>query len=191
MFFKKKEEAFFERMEEKLKNLEDGIAAGNRQSEELTEKIGRLQTTVQKHDMAMEDLLEEWEEKRSDEKEVKERFRELEQNESRLLALFETYQEQFWSLKRFADTKDQAWSDQIALMEQSLDRCRRLCGIDVIDRCGEMVDYDLHEVIQITETKDAEQDRRVADIYGCGYLYRGKVKKKAKVAVYQMTGQEK
>ena len=30
MFFKKKEEAFFERMEEKLKNLEDGIAAGNR-----------------------------------------------------------------------------------------------------------------------------------------------------------------
>ena len=49
MFFKKKEEAFFERMEEKLKNLEDGIAAGNRQSEELTEKIGRLQTTVQKH----------------------------------------------------------------------------------------------------------------------------------------------
>ena len=90
MFFKKKEEAFFERMEEKLKNLEDGIAAGNRQSEELTEKIGRLQTTVQKHDMAMEDLLEEWEEKRSDEKEVKERFRELEKNESRLLALFET-----------------------------------------------------------------------------------------------------
>ena len=53
-----------------------------------------------------------------------------------------------------------------------------------------MVDYDLHDVIQITETKDAEQDRRVADIYGCGYLYRGKVKKKARVAVYQMTGQE-
>lgn len=190
MFFKKKEEIAFVRMEENLKSLKDGITAGNRQLEDLTEKFSRMQTAVQKHDMAMEDLLEEWEERRSDENGVKERFRALEQNESCLLALFEAYQEQFWSLKRLADTKDEVWSAQIALMEQKLDRCRRLCGIDVIDRCGETVDYDLHEVIQTTETRDADQDKRVADIYCCGYLYKGKVKKKARVAVYRMTGQE-
>ena len=60
MFFKKKEEIVFGRIEEKLKSLKDGITAGNRQLEDLTEKIGRMQTAVQKHDMAMEDLLEEW-----------------------------------------------------------------------------------------------------------------------------------
>ena len=62
MFFKKKEEAAFGRLEEKMKSLEDSIASENRQFADLTEKISRLQTTVQKHDMAMEDLLEEWEE---------------------------------------------------------------------------------------------------------------------------------
>lgn len=190
MFFKKKEEAAFGRLEEKMKSLEDSIASENRQFADLTEKISRLQTTVQKHDMAMEDLLEEWEERRSDEKEVKERSREQEQNEHRLLALFEAYQEQFWSLRRFANTKDEAWSAQMDLMEQNLDHCRRLCGIDMIDKCGEIVDCDLHEVIQTTETKDADKDRRIATVYGCGYLYKGKVKKKARVAVYRMAGQE-
>lgn len=190
MFFRKKEEEAFKQIQEKLKSLEAGIAAGNKQFDGMNENISRLQTMVQKHDMAMEDLLEEWEERRSDEEEVRERFRVQKQNEDHLLALFEGYQEQFWNLKRFADSKDEVWSEQIALMEQNLDRCRRLCEINVIGVCGEIVDYDLHEVIQIMETDDSDKNGQIAEVYSCGYLYKGKVKKKARVAAYRKLSQE-
>lgn len=190
MLFKRKKDETLRRIEEQLKILEDGITTKNGQFETLDKNITRLQTTVLKHDMAMEDLLDEWEQRRSDEEEVKERFREQEQNERHLLALFEAYQEQFWNLRRFADTKDEAWSAQISLMEQNLDHHRRLCGIDVIGTCGNKVDYDLHEVIETMETEDSGKDRQVAHVYECGYLYKGKVKKKARVAAYRAVTQE-
>ena len=46
------------------------------------------------------------------------------------------------------------------------------------------MDYDLHEVIEVMDTALPEQDRRIADVYHVGYLYQGKVRTKAKVAVY-------
>lgn len=184
MFLKKWEEAF-QRLEGKLQTLEEGIASGNRQSEELGEKLAQLQTAVKKNDMAMEDLLEEWSERQSDEREIRERFRECEQREERLLQLFEAYQEQFFSLKRFAKGKDEAWAAQIALMEKSLERCRQSCGIDVIETCDTEVNYDLHEVIETVNTEDAARDGIIADVYRCGYRYGGKVRKKAQVSAYK------
>lgn len=170
------------RLEEAGRQLQDG----NRQLTEMKEEIGRLRASVQKHDMAIEDLLDEWSERSSDEADVRKRLQEGERSEACLLNLFEAYQEQFWGMRRFAEGKDSELAGQLTLMEQSLLNVRQMCGISIIQEVGVAVNYDLHEAIQIVDTTDPGLDGIVAMIYSCGYLYKGKVKKKAKVAVYRL-----
>lgn len=184
MFFKKKDEEILKKLDGKFQALERGIAASRGQLEDFGQNISKLQAAVQKHDMAIEDLIEEWEEKRSDEQETKEQFQALWKGEQCFLDLFEAYQEQFWNLKRFAEGKDETWASQIGLMERNLEHFRQLCGITVIGEYGARINYDLHEVLETVEAKDSALDKTVAAIYSCGYLYKGKVKKKARVAAY-------
>ena len=89
-----------------------------------------------------------------------------------------------WNMKRFAGRKDETWAAQIALMEQKLEHCRQMCGISIIEKCGVEVDYDLHEVIEVRTTAEPNKDRLIAEIIDWGYLYKGKVKKRAQVTVY-------
>ena len=163
--------------EELLQRLESSL-------EGIGQDIGRFQTAVQKHDMAIEDLLEEWEEKESEKDSIRKRMMEYEQSENLLLDLFVCYQEQMWNMKRFAGRKDETWAAQIALMEQKLEHCRQMCGISIIEKCGVEVDYDLHEVIEVKTTAEPNKDRLIAEIIDWGYLYKGKVKKRAQVTVY-------
>lgn len=210
MFFKnKQQETFLRQLDKQLRSFEQKLSATNKQLDSLEETASRLDTglnqkltdldsgisqqltgfhsTIQKHDMALEDLLDEWEERQSYEQSVQEQLKGMEQTETQLLALIEAFQEQFWSLKRFAkSSQDTALSDQVALMEQSLERSRRLCGIHVIQECGEDVDYDLHEIVEAVETDDPSLDKKIADIYRCGYIYKGTVKKKAQAAAYRL-----
>lgn len=191
MFFKSREKddrlknELIQSMEEKFQSLNQEISESSSRLEELNRKVGQLQLSVQKHDMSIEDLLEEWEDRRSDEADVRARFQEGERSENLLLKVFEAYQEQFWNLKRFADTADSEWAGQLALMEKNLQHDRQLCGISIIGECGIEINYDLHEVIEVLDTTDDRLDGVVAAVYSCGYLYKGKVKKKARVGVYR------
>lgn len=151
----------------------------------LSQDLQKLQVDVHRHDMAIEDLLDEWAEKKSDEDSAAARLREASQTEHLLLDLFEAYQEQFWNLKHFAASKDEAWTSQIALMEQALEHYQRSCAISLINECGVSVDYDLHDIIEATDTSDPALDKKIAEIYRCGYLYKGKVRKKAQAAAYR------
>lgn len=213
MFFHyKTKETYAAKLESRLRELERRVCTGSSQITDLKQtvsqlhanlhqhqekldaehsqnhaKLDGLHTVIQKHDMALEDLLDEWSEKKSDEQEIRERFHAYEQQETRLLQLFETFQEHFSSLKRFAGSKDPAWSAQIALMEQTLDQHRRLCGISVIQECGVAVNYDLHEIVEAIDTDDPNLDQKIADIYRLGYIYKGTVKKKAQAAAYRLT----
>ena len=146
--------------------------------------LDQLQRTVREQGMSIEDLLEEWSGRNTAEEELRTRLNECEDRERHLLALFEAYQEQIRNLKRFAEGRDGEWAAQIGLMEQSLEHHRQMCGISLTGECGSTVDYDLHEVIEVIDTALPEQDRRIADVYHVGYLYQGKVRTKAKVAVY-------
>lgn len=190
MFFKKKDKEFTTWLKERFHKLETGIAGGNRQLADLNGNMEQFRSALQKHDMAIEDLLDEWAEKKSEEKDIKERFREYEQNECRLLELFEVYQDQLWDMKRFAGTKDDAWASQITLMEDNLKHYLRLCGIDIINECGVEADYSLYEVIKAVDTTDSGKDGQIAEVYRCGYLYKGKVKRKAQAAAYKRSEQE-
>lgn len=198
MFFnRKKQEEFFGKLEEKFHLLEDGLQQSKKEAAEkssqweiISQNVTTLQSVIQKHDMAIEDLLEEWEEKRSDEELVQKQLSEYSKSEQQLLELFEAYQEQFFNLKRFAGAKDPAWTEQIALMEKALRHCQQLCGICIIEECGTEVDYDLHEVIEAVSTADSSKDKTIAAIYRCGYIYKGKVKRKAQVGAYRFETKE-
>ena len=192
MFFRKKElEEFLTRIEKRFEILEEKFqkqetSATDKQLEEMCQQIGGLKTAVQKHDMAIEDLLEEWEEKSSDEEDIKKRFRQSEQTEQELLGLFEAYYDQFFSLKRFAQTDNGALASQIELMEKTLEQVRQKCGINMVGEHGEAVDYELHEVVEAIDTTNPNQDKTVAEIYRQGYIYKGTIRKKAQVSAYRM-----
>lgn len=202
MFFKNKTETLLKELEEKFQTLDQKITTGNHQVNEvnqtittgnhqineMNQTIKQLQTIVQKHDMAIEDLLDEWNEKESEENSVKEQIQEYKNNERHLLELFEVYEEQFFSIKRFAiNTKEEAFTEQLSLMKKNLEHYQKLCGITIIEQCGVEVDYDLHEVLEVIDTHDPSKDKIIADIYRYGYLYKGKVMKKAQVAAYHIT----
>ena len=189
MFLKNKNEGWIKRLEEKIQMLAGNAEGESRQLEEMNRNIGKLKMEMNKHNMELEDMLEEWSEMRSEEKDIKAQFREYEQGESRLLELFDAYQEQIWNLKRFAEMKDEAWSAQISLMEKNLEHHRKLCGISIIGEYERVeVDYDLHEVIETVDTGEQDKDKQIVRMYSSGYIYKGVVKKKAKVAAYHYVG---
>lgn len=188
MFFTKYHDALLKRLEMLLRALEQNAAEQkvqlDTQLKEINQNITKFQSSVDKQDMAVEDLIEEWNEKQSDTEHVKEQFREHAQQERRLLDLFEAYQEQFWNLKRFAEGKDGALTGQLSLMEKNMEHYRQLCGITLIGECGSEVNYDLYEALEKVDTQEKEKDKLIAEVYRSGYLYKGKVMKKAQAAVY-------
>lgn len=186
MFGKNKYTQQIIRLEEKISALEQDVANGNAQHADIGRSLDQLCRSVREQGMSVEDLLEEWNEKKSSEDSGREKLRQCAQDERNLLELFEAYQEQFWSMKRFADANDEAWAVQMGMMEKELERCRQRCGISVIGRCGETVDYDLHEVIEAVGADSPELDKKIADVYRCGYLYKGRVQRKAQVAAYSV-----
>ncbi len=152
----------------------------------LDRNIRQLQSDIRKHDMAVEDLLDEWEDQKTGRDSLQKHIQESSRTELLLLQLFESYQTQFWNLKHFASEKDSSWSEQIAFMEETLGQYRSSCQISMIQDCGVAVDYELHDVIDAVRTSDPALDKTVAGIYQCGYFYKGTVKKKARVSAYRL-----
>lgn len=174
-----------EKLDAKLDALTQRMLDENGKLAEVSGNLDKLQRLVQEQGMSIEDLLEEWSERTVLEDELRMQLREDEEEEQHLLQLFEAYQEQFHNLQRFARGRDEAWTAQIAMMERSLEHYRQACGISLIGECGTEVDYDMHEVIEAIETAQPDQDRKIADVYRGGYLYKGKIKRKAQVAAYK------
>ena len=189
MFWKNKNTERITELEEKLDAKLDALTQRmldeNGKLAEVSGNLDKLQRLVQEQGMSIEDLLEEWSERTVLEDELRTQLREGEEEEQHLLQLFEAYQEQFHNLQRFARGRDEAWTAQIAMMERSLEHYRQACGISLIGECGTEVDYDMHEVIEAIETAQPDQDRKIADVYRGGYLYKGKIKRKAQVAAYK------
>ena len=173
-----------EKLEARLEVLGQKLSDGNARLSDTARNLEQLQRSVREQGMSVEDLLEEWNGRNAAEEELRAQLRECADKERHLLELFEAYQEQLRSLRRFADGKDEEWVAQIAMMERGLEHYRQMCGITLIGECGAEVDYDLHEVIETVDTAMPDRDRKIADVYRSGYLYQGKVRRKAQVAVY-------
>jgi molecular chaperone GrpE (heat shock protein) len=177
------------RIEEQLAHQEDSLREIATAREAVQNQLESLDKQISKHDMAIENLLDEMQEAQENDDSARAAAEEQRRNQENLLALIASYQEQFWQIRRFFGEKDEAWSEQLALMEQTLENARIHCGITAIDQVGAPVDYALHEVIDLTDSDTC--DKTVAEIYSPGYLYQGKVMKKAKIAAYRKTSAQK
>ena len=215
MFFRSKITALLNQIDEKLtglaqklsdaetsgdsiRNLEESSANALEKLREETEKLAAKQN---RHDMALEDMLDIWDEKSAEvdeaitvlkgswQKETKEQLEAAKSQEQNLLALIEAYQlqmDQFWHL--LGD--DETWGRQLELIRQKLEVRERQAGICIVGREGEAVDLKAHEVLDVVPTTEESLSATVAAVYESGLLYKGEVCRKAKVSAYRYEAEQ-
>lgn len=158
------------------------------------QKLDDMRSAASKHEMAIEDMLESWEEWQEKLRDQEARQAEREKTdaaaflrrEKALVKLLMDYHDQFFALRRAAEEAgNAAWSRQFSASMDSLSEGLALAGVQMIDQPGAAFSYALHEAIEAVETPDQALDMRVARVYSCGYVYQGNVLRKAKTAVYR------
>lgn len=192
MFFGKRKsieadtQELMKQVETRLDKVSEGLEEGKIIQEQAIKTLEGFGANLKRHDMSLEDLLDEWSGRRSDEKEIKQQIRNLKDTEEKLLKLFEIYQEQFWAIHHMASDLGNEWEKQMELIVHNTENQMRLCGICPVDaEVEKKVDYAVHEVLEVIETQDSQKDQTVAAVYRPGYVYQGSVRKKAQVAAFR------
>lgn len=183
--------------EELLSRMEE---AQSKSKQELSEKLSALSASVNRHDLAIADLLDSWEElqeKSRDEallretelyEQARSQLRHSEESEKRLLNLaIACFDQLFWFRSILAQSENETWSRQLALAEERLSNDRLNTQLELVDKTLVPVNYELHEIIGIVETEREEFVSRVAEVCSCGYRYQGRIIRKAKVTVFQLS----
>lgn len=181
----RKEEQFRKSVQEQLRELLDEKEKNQGLLDALATEVKQTGADVRRHDMALEDFLESLEEQQEEERVSRERIRALEQEQEALLQLLDVYQEQVWNMRRYAGGHDLAWIPQLDLVQNTVKGKMIPCGIVLIEEAGAKVDYLLHEVIEARDTAEEARAQTVAEVYRPGCIYKGSVRRKAKVAAYR------
>ena len=196
-----------QRVEQRLSRIEAALVEAERREKDaegaLGQRFQKLHAAVGQHDMAIENLLDGWEELREERKEesaalldaldVQSRnaLQTAQRQEQALLALAMEYHDQLYSLRRAAARLGNAlWEKQFALAGEKLAEVRVGADIQVVGDAGIPVSYALHEVLDAVPTEDTELAGRVAEVYACGYVYQGKTLRRAKVSAYRLAETE-
>ena len=192
-----------ERLERIESSLETWYQAGAHHTDELWDDLKELRSAANQHDMAIEDLLDSWEEMQRKQRKENETLsdaltqtmererRQTAQRENNLLQLCMTAMEQLSALKRAADESgSEEWSRQLRLAEDKLRSASLPAGFQVIGDAGVPVDYSIHEVIDVCDAGNAEQENTVAEVLSNGYAYLGKILRKAKVSAFRKMAAE-
>ena len=180
-------------IEKRILSAENGRKAD---TENISARLSELSSAANRHDMAITDMLDTWEEWQESWREENAKLRaalseradamESIRRENTLLEITMACYDQLYALHRAA-AEDRAWERQFKLAEEKLSGKLLLADLQIVEDKDAPVDYDLHEVIGVVETADPKQAMRVADVYACGYAYRGKMVRKAKVTAFQQT----
>lgn len=188
-------------MQERLERLEAALLSMERENREsaeaLSARVSDLRGAANRHDMAIADMLDTWEEWREALRSelsgrYREEARESARRENALLETLVDFHDQFYALKRAAEQAgDHSWKRQLELAGEKMSGKYALADLQIIQAKDAPVNYDLHEVVSVEAAENRNQSMRVADVYTCGYAYRGKVIRKAKVAAFQWTEGEK
>lgn len=179
----KNEKGSIEEIRKEVQGIEKGVQEAGKEIRKEVQSIGK---EVSKHNMTLEDTLDGLEQQSEEEKENREQLFQLKKEQEQLLLLIGAYEEQIWNMKNFVGEYEETLGSQLELMQRALKGYQLPCGISMITEPEEKVDYQLHEVIEVIDTEEDERDQMVARIYSPGYLYKGRVVKKAKVAVYKV-----
>ena len=179
--------------------IQSFMGSSRQASEKLSSLIEKLADAANQHDMAIEDLLDSWEELQEKQEEenrslsaavVEEKDNQIHQAEKRESALLELIMEendQLFVLQRAAKSINAGdWVRQFRLTEEKLAARRMAAGLVVVSETNVPVNYAIHEVIDTIEAEDPEQNGRVAEVFSCGYVYMGKTLRKAKVSAFRL-----
>ena len=189
---------------ERLGALEDAASASAednaRSAEQVARRLAELSGAANRHDMAIEDLLDSWEELQ--EKQTQEaqslasalqeaaarEQKEARARETALLTALLSAHDQLFALQRAAaEAGAETWLRQLRLAEQKLEETRLPAGFQIVEQTGVPVNYAVHEVVRAVPTRDAARDRLIADVDARGYVYLGRVLRKARVSVWRLT----
>jgi len=177
--------------------LEETVNGVSGHIKELDEHQGELKKQVRRQSDSFEDLLEEIQAQREQQDCFNKEKREFQQKEHAMLALVVCCREQMELLRQriagdssMDEGRRRAWSQQFELMNQETARLMRPCGLEEVGTVGEAVDYEIHEVLSVTDTEDESKANLVAEVYSPGLLQAGHVVKKARVAAYKQKAKE-
>ena len=177
---------------------EDGKTCQN-----LLQSMDTLQANVRKHDVAIGDMLDTWEEWREDQAKQTEALASalhdrlaaeadaLRDRESGLVGALIAACDQFFVLRQAAESaSDEAWQRQLFLAESAVTQKALRAGLQVTGATGDAFSYDLHKPAEKVETDRPDQHMTIARVFSRGYLFHGRLQRKAQVAVYALTDAE-
>ena len=165
------------RLTEELADMKSQLIKSE-SSQEETGKLLRRQTET------INDFLDEMQEEREEEEEKGTALKAASDREKKLCELIGIYEEQLHLLEEQLVSSD-GWKDQICLMRQKRKQAGKLAQLQETGEEGEPFDYLLHEAVETADTEEEKQDSCIAKVYTPGFVYQGKVMRKAKVVVYR------
>ena len=182
---------------EKLSEIQQMCQGLDPVLKQISGRMDALEKSVGRHDIVLEDLsdtLSELREQETDalaalqnEQEANryERLRSREEKEERLLMLLMEYEGHLRTLESLL-SDNEAWEKQFEIIRKKIRSKSLSACVTLLGQEGESLDYEIHEVTDIRETKDQSLDRHVAQVYEAGYIYEGHTKK-ARVSVWKIT----
>lgn len=159
---------------------QDSLAVGTDRLESAVEK---LRSDVKHHNVAVEDMLESWEEFQGKQEELQKAISGM-AAQDRIVQLCIAYEQQIHNIRRMA-AEDPDWKKQLELIEGQLQPAREKAGFVVTGKKGEAADFSLHEVIMVQDTDKEDLNGRIESVYEPGICWQGQVYKKAKVCAWR------
>ena len=185
----------------KLEKLEESIITLAKRQEEqqaaVQQEMNHLGQEFRKHDLAISDMLDTWEEIREAQEEktedlqaellekTREEAEALREREDALTDALISCFDQIFDLSQAAEASgDGAWIRQLQLSENVMREKSLAAGLVITGNPGELFSYEIHEPVERLETDQADRHMTVARVYHRGYWLQGKMIRKARVAVY-------
>ncbi len=199
MFFKKQERLLDElngKIDTLQKQLESLASEGTGSTDiiKLSESFGKAEKQLSRQSASVEDLIDEFQEYRSEQEASAKTRAEAEKRERQLLKLAVLQREQFELMRNallegsgLTEEAKLSWSGQLSMMDRDASKAMALCGVQETGCEGEAFDASIHEILQVSPAPEQSLDGRVARVYSKGILYRGQMLKKAKVEVYRFS----
>lgn len=191
-FIKKRQESEKQNIETILKEymvqISEMYKQENSDSKRMLEEIKQEQTDMQKflrkRMETLDDFLDELQEEKEIEAEKEQTENAATDREKKLCQLIGIYSEQLHILEEILSEKE-GWKEQFSIMKQKRNPFCGLAQIQETGNAGEAFDYRMHEIIETKETDQENQEGIIAKVYVPGFMYQGKIMKRAQVCVYK------
>ena len=177
MFFLKKKrenENIQTILKEYLSQASDMYRQENSATGEILDRIqneqAEMQNFLRKKMETLDDFLDQLQEEKEADDEIKELQKKSSEREKQLCQLISIYSEQLHTIEEFLSDKE-GWHEQFRMMSQKRKQVGSLAQIQEIGTVGEPFNYRLHDIIKTEETDQETVDGIISRVYAPGLLY--------------------